>query len=66
MFFTIYGRGGHLGHVNKIPRTNFCSTAHGCSTQNLAFIGQAVIEKKMFENVNGRTHARLLYYEPLG
>ena len=24
-FFTIYGRGGHLGHVIKIPRTNFRS-----------------------------------------
>ena len=23
--FTIYGRGGHLGHVNQILRTNFCS-----------------------------------------
>ena len=23
--FTIYGHGGHLGHVIKIPRTNFCS-----------------------------------------
>ena len=25
VIFTIYGRGGHLGHVIKIPRTNFCS-----------------------------------------
>ena len=23
--FTIYGRGGHLGHVTQVPRTNFCS-----------------------------------------
>ena len=23
--FTIYGRGGHLGHVTKMPRTIFCS-----------------------------------------
>ena len=23
--FTIYGRGGHLGHVTKIPRANFRS-----------------------------------------
>ena len=22
---TIYGRSGHLGHVTKMPRTNFCS-----------------------------------------
>ena len=24
-FFTIYGRGGHLGHVAQMPRTNFRS-----------------------------------------
>ena len=24
-FFTIYGRGGHLGHVTQMPRTNFRS-----------------------------------------
>ena len=23
--FTIYGRGGHLGHVTQMPRTNFLS-----------------------------------------
>ena len=23
--FIIYGRGGHLGHVTQMPRTNFCS-----------------------------------------
>ena len=23
--FTIYGRGGHLGHVTQMPRTSFCS-----------------------------------------
>ena len=23
--FTMYGRGGHLGHVTQIPRTNFPS-----------------------------------------
>ena len=23
--FTIYGRGGHLGHVTLMPRTKFCS-----------------------------------------
>ena len=23
--FTIYGRGGHLGHVTQMPRTNFGS-----------------------------------------
>ena len=25
MVFTIYGRGGHLGHVTQMPRTNFRS-----------------------------------------
>ena len=23
--FTIYGRGGHLGHVTQMPQTNLCS-----------------------------------------
>ena len=23
VFFAIYGRGGHLGHVTQMPRTNF-------------------------------------------
>ena len=23
--FTIYGRGGHLGHVTQMSRTKFCS-----------------------------------------
>ena len=23
--FTIYWRGGHLGHVTRVPQTNFCS-----------------------------------------
>ena len=23
--FTIYGRGGHLGHVSQMPQTKFCS-----------------------------------------
>ena len=30
--FTIYGRGGHLGHVTRISRSNFHSTTHGYST----------------------------------
>ena len=25
MVFTIYGRGGHLGHVTQISPSNFCS-----------------------------------------
>ena len=23
-FFTIYGSGGHLGHVTQMPRTKYC------------------------------------------
>ena len=23
--FTIYGSGGHLGHVTQLPQSNFCS-----------------------------------------
>ena len=25
MCFTIYGRGGHLGHVTMMPLSNFCA-----------------------------------------
>ena len=28
-FFTIYGNGGHLGHVTQMPRTNFRSSYPG-------------------------------------
>ena len=42
--FTIYGRGGHLGHVNQTPRTNFRSPIP------LALIDQVVLEKKIFES----------------
>ena len=30
--FTIYGRGGHLGHVTQMPQTKFCSLTQGGST----------------------------------
>ena len=30
--FTIYGRGGHLGHVTQMPRTNFVPPNQGGST----------------------------------
>ena len=43
--FTIYGHGGHLGHVTWTIHINFRSP----------FQGLAVSEKKTFENVNGRT-----------
>ena len=66
--FTIYGRGGHLGHVTQMPRTNFRSP-YPRRLQNLALIGQAVSEKKMFEIVDdGRTDGQtdagaLVYYK---
>ena len=53
-FFTLYGRGGHLGHVTQMPRTNFRSPYTRRLHINLALIGQVVFEKKMFENVDGR------------
>ena len=34
---------------------NFVPPTQGGSTYNLALIGQAVLEEKMFENMNGRT-----------
>ena len=64
--FTIYGHVGYLGHVTQMPRTNFRSPD---STWNLASIGPAVLEKKIFEN-GGRTTdgqrtdgGACLYYE---
>ena len=54
---TIYGRGGHLGHVTQMPRTNFPVTTNGDYKQHLALIGQAASEK-LFEIVNdGRGRA---------
>ena len=52
--FTIYGRGGHLGHVTWTIYTNFRSPFPRRPHINLALIGQAISEEKMFENVNGR------------
>ena len=50
--FTIYGRGGHLGHVtaNKLS----FPLPKGLHI-NLALFGQVVLEEKISENVNGRT-----------
>ena len=45
--FTIYGRGGHLGHVTQMLRTNFRSPYPRRLHINLALIGQAVLEKKI-------------------
>ena len=53
--FTIYGRGGHLGHVTQMPRTKFRFPYPRRLHINLALIGQAVYEKKMFEHCGRRT-----------
>ena len=70
VFFTIYGRDGHLSHVTKMPRTNFGYPTHRSITQNLALIGQAV-SGKIFEIVEQNAQnagAWIFYnltYEPL-
>ena len=48
------------GHVTQMPRTNFGAPSHRGFIQNLALIGQAVSENKMFEIVHdvGRTDVR--------
>ena len=51
--FRGYGRGGHLSHVTQMPQT-FVPPTKGGSTYNLALKCQAVLEKKMFEKVDGR------------
>ena len=53
-FYLMWG-GGHLGHMNQIPEQAFVLPTHGCFTCNLALIGQAVMEKTLFEN-NGHIH----------
>ena len=47
--FTINEHGDHLGHVTCTIYKTFFPTSQGGSTQNLALIGQAVSEKKMFD-----------------
>ena len=50
----MYGRGGHLGHVTQMPRTNFRPPYPRRLHIDLALIGQVVFEE-MFENENGWT-----------
>ena len=51
MVFTIYGQGGHLGHLTCTIYINLRSPF-----LRLALIGQAVSEEKIFEIVDdGRT-----------
>ena len=53
--FTINKHGGQLGHVTCTFIQTVFPTSQGDSTGNLALIGQAVSDKKMFEN-NGHIH----------
>ena len=46
VFFTIYGHGGHLGYLTWIT---FCLPSYN-AFNNFALIGQAVSEKKIFED----------------
>ena len=48
-FFSIYGRGGHIGHVTWTIDMNFGSPFPRRLHINLALIGQAVSEKKTFD-----------------
>ena len=56
--FTIYGHGGHLGHVTQMPQTKFRSPYPRRLHINLALIGQAVCEKKLFEHCERTTDGR--------
>ena len=56
-FFTIYGHGGHRGHVTQMSRTKYRSAYPRRLHINLALIGQAVSEKKIFEHCGRRTDA---------
>ena len=48
MVFTIYGRGGHLGHVTWISLSNF-RLPYPCMLHIKFHFDQAVSEKKIFE-----------------
>ena len=48
VFFTIYGHGGHLGHVTLIIYVYIGSPSYRCFISNLALIGKVVSEKKIF------------------
>ena len=45
---SIYGHGGHLGHVSWIIWTNFHSLTHKAFTWNLALMGPEASEQKIF------------------
>ena len=56
--FTIYGRGGHFGHVTWTIYTNFRSPFPMRLHIKLALIGQVVSEEKTFENGGQRQRRR--------
>ena len=56
--FTIYGRGGHLGHVTQTSEQTFILLSHWGSIWNLALVGQVILEKKIFENGGQQTDGR--------
>ena len=49
MFFTINGRGGHLGHVTSIMSSDFHFRVPKSFIQSLVLIVKAVSEKIQFE-----------------
>ena len=48
-FFTIYGHGGHLGHLTSIMSSDFHFLVPESFIQNLLQIGTVVSEKIQFE-----------------
>ena len=52
--FTVYGHGGHLGHVTLTIYINFRSPFPRRLHIKFGFVS----EEKTFENVNGRTDGR--------
>ena len=54
MVFTIYGHGGHLGHVTWTIYINFRSSFLRMLHMKLALIEPAVSDEKIFEIVDGR------------
>ena len=62
--FTIYGRGGHLGHVTQTPWTNFRSPIPLRLHTKFGFDRQSGLEKNIFENGGRRTDdIPWLYYK---
>ena len=64
--FTIYGQGDHLGHVTRMPRTNFRPPTQGGSTLAKRFQRRRCL--KLWTSTDGRTpddgYTIRLTYEP--